>query len=244
MKKLLVLILALILALTAASCKSEKEESQTPAVKESAVQETSDMQQMSGENDEVSESADAIGGAVTLEELMNAAPTSAEELHLTSSAESEYQVSKYYGSNPILALPDTYQNEPITKIAKYALANDSGVAALRINDSCRELEEYSCASNESLKVVVFGAGVKYVCEGAFKSCSNLETVILNEGLEKLEMRAFSGCTSLKSITIPASVTSIDQLAFWAGHDDFTIYGEVGSYAETFAAENDIPFVAQ
>ena len=54
--------------------------------------------------------------------------------------------------------------------------------------------------------------------------------------------AFSGCTSLTAITIPDSVTSIGENAFGLC-TNLTIYGYTGSYAETYAKENDIPFVS-
>jgi hypothetical protein len=42
------------------------------------------------------------------------------------------------------------------------------------------------------------------------------------------------------MVIPRSVTHI---AAFAGCDQLTIYGYRGSYAETYANDNDIPFVA-
>ncbi len=54
--------------------------------------------------------------------------------------------------------------------------------------------------------------------------------------------AFSACTSLTSVTIPDSVTSIDWFAFY-GCKKLTICGKTGSYAETYAKDNSIPFQA-
>ena len=52
--------------------------------------------------------------------------------------------------------------------------------------------------------------------------------------------AFRDCTSLTEITIPDSVTSIEKSAF-SGCHNLTIYGYARSYAQKYAAENNIRF---
>lgn len=61
-------------------------------------------------------------------------------------------------------------------------------------------------------------------------------------METIGEDAFAKCDVLESVTIPASVTEMTD-PFW-GSDNVTIYTPVGSYAETWAAENGIPCVAQ
>jgi hypothetical protein len=48
---------------------------------------------------------------------------------------------------------------------------------------------------------------------------------------------------LKNIFIPSSVTAIGAEAF-LGCFNVTIHAPVGSYAEQYAKENNIPFVAE
>lgn len=57
------------------------------------------------------------------------------------------------------------------------------------------------------------------------------------------MWAFNDCDKMTSIFIPNNVTNIGTEAF--GYcDNLTIYGCEGSFAETYAVENDIPFLVR
>lgn len=53
--------------------------------------------------------------------------------------------------------------------------------------------------------------------------------------------AFYDCNGLTSISIPEGVTSIGEDAF-SLCDNLTIYGTAGSFVETYAKEESIPFV--
>ena len=63
----------------------------------------------------------------------------------------------------------------------------------------------------------------------------------NEYLHGLNW-AFCNCKNLSRITIPESVTDIEDEAF-RSCSNLTIYGYEGSYAETYANTNNIPFAA-
>ena len=55
--------------------------------------------------------------------------------------------------------------------------------------------------------------------------------------------AFERHSEITDITIPASVTTIAWFAF-DGCTNMTIHAPAGSYAESYAKENNIPFVAE
>ena len=76
----------------------------------------------------------------------------------------------------------------------------------------------------------------------FYQCTNLTSVVIPNSVTSIGSSAFSGCTGLTSIIIPDSVTSIGSSAF-LDCTVLTIHGYAGSAAETYASENNIPFVA-
>lgn len=83
---------------------------------------------------------------------------------------------------------------------------------------------------------------------AFDDYANLKSVEIPDSVTNIGDFAFYKCISLKELEIPNSVTEIGEYA--CGYKEyyrkekiegFTIIGDVGSAAEKYATENDIPF---
>ena len=65
---------------------------------------------------------------------------------------------------------------------------------------------------------------------------------ISDSVVEIMSNAFCECTKLEKVIIPGSVTFIG----WGALNtvcNTTIYAPAGSYAETYAKENNIPFVA-
>lgn len=82
---------------------------------------------------------------------------------------------------------------------------------------------------------IWGVGVS-----SFKGCIKLKEVVFEDGVEMIASYAFQNCKSLETVVIPASVETIGMEAF-SYAADFTIVGEEGSEAESFAEKNGIAF---
>ena len=78
---------------------------------------------------------------------------------------------------------------------------------------------------------------------AFSGCCALETIVLPKRVSKVENWAFAECTELASVTIPNPDAVIEDKAFF-NCPKLTIHSPAGSYAEQYAKEHDIPFVAE
>lgn len=132
----------------------------------------------------------------------------------------EATIYAYTGLESELTLPNTLEGCPVTALGDCALKN-----------------------NERLTSVVIPAGVKTIGAEVLQYCYNLTHVEIPEGVERIGAYAFVGMDSLMDVTVPASVTEIGLGAFTEAAAGFTMYGYTSSAAQTYAGENDIPFVA-
>ena len=95
---------------------------------------------------------------------------------------------------------------------------------------------------ERLTSIIIPNSVTSIGSSAFFNCTGLTSVTIPDSVTDIENYAFEFCENLTSINIPNSVTNIGRDVF-EYCKNLTIYGYSGSYAETYANENDIPFVA-
>lgn len=176
---------------------------------------------------------------VTLEEVMNHPVGSAKDFWIMEE-DGEGIIYEYAGDEKIVVFPEEVEGIKVTAID----CNYRKMTAIRFPDSLVEIDSQTLFVNKSVQVVVFGEGLKKICNMSFASCDGLREVKLNEGLEEIEYQCFMFCPNLKSVYVPESVTFIDGSSSFKGNaEDFVLKGKSGSYAETYANENDIPFVA-
>ena len=155
--------------------------------------------------------------------------------------------------NSLYAIPDS-----VTAIGEYAFANSYDLKKISIPDSVQSIGE-GAFYHSGIESIVIPDGVQTI-ENATFFRSSLTSVTIPDSVTTIESDAFGEC-GITHIEIPDSVTSIGEFAFlwcnldsiiipksvtYIGSDAFmncpvTIYGYAGSYAQTYAEENNIPF---
>ncbi len=132
--------------------------------------------------------------------------------------------------------------ESVISIKEQAFTQCTGLTNVVIPQSVSEIGEGVFWGCSSLTCVEIPGSVSEIAWQLFLYCTNLTSVVFSDGVTKIG-DAFGYCSSLTRVVIPESVTEIYRDAFRACNS-VTIYGKAGSYAETYAKENNIPFVAE
>lgn len=89
--------------------------------------------------------------------------------------------------------------------------------------------------------IVIPESLADLAEEIFKECEELEIVVIGGNVEKIGPMAFADCPTLETVVIPDSVTTISEDAFENANENLVIYCNEGSYAQTYATENNIKY---
>ena len=137
-----------------------------------------------------------------------------------------------------IAVPET-----VTSLGNQAFSNCDALTTITIPDSATSFGTSMFYDCDALVTVNLGSGLTAIPKSSFEHCDVLESVTVPRRVTSIAADAFKNSVKFTSIFIPRSVTSIDSTAF-SYPAKLTIYGVPGTYAETFANENSITFVAQ
>lgn len=115
-----------------------------------------------------------------------------------------------------------------------------GKKEIRLLESMTRIGDGAFSNCRDLTSIQLPSGLTDIGDWAFELCSGLTSIELPSGLLSIGDYAFESCNRLTSIRLPSSLTSIGYEAF-VFSSNLTIYGETGSYGESYAKENQIPF---
>lgn len=129
----------------------------------------------------------------------------------------------------------------VKSIGEWAFYVCAGLNSIALPEGLTEIKMGAFAACSGLKEnITIPGSVTNIGENAFAACKNLKSITILEGVANIESYAFSECDNLRGAAIPASVTNIGELIFERCKNP-AIYGKEGSYAQTYAVQNGIPF---
>lgn len=148
----------------------------------------------------------------------------------------------YYGFGPFARCSNlTFMEVPegVTMIPDKVF-QESSLRTIILPDTLYEIGFMAFGGCDNLRQLVLPDGVFRINGCAF-GYSALEQIMIPEGVYIIDWSTFSGCSSLHSVYIPESVIHIDETAFEDANQNLVIYGESGSYAQSYAEENNLAF---
>ena len=137
-------------------------------------------------------------------------------------------INGYKGDSEAVTIPAKIGKNRVTL---FSLAEHKGLRAVKF-DMCEKITE-----------VTIEPGILGIDQFAFYHCKSLQTLTIPDGVESIDYGAFWCCDCLAELRIPASVNTIHSNAIYRC-PKLTIHAPAGSYAEIYAKENNIPFVAE
>ncbi len=140
------------------------------------------------------------------------------------------------GKLEAVALP-----EGLAHIGEEALAHCPLLSSIAFPSTLTSIGDYAFTDSAALASAALPDSVASLGVGVFSGCPLLESVTLPQNLTVLPKETFQGCASLEAITLSAHVAEIGENAF-QGCQNLKIYGEEGSYAQTYAQSQNIPFI--
>ncbi|MCL1988417.1 MAG: Mur ligase family protein [Firmicutes bacterium] len=151
-------------------------------------------------------------------------------------------ITKFNGADEVVRLPETLQGLPVCGIDENAFAHRKNLRRVVMPSTVRSVRYCAFYNCVRLNRVTFAADLRIIGRSAFNMCFRLNEIVLNDNLIEIGEMAFYGCEGLSAAYIPPSVGLIGENAFGLCHN-LTIFGQVGSFAEKYAADNNIPFKA-
>lgn len=182
-----------------------------------------------------------------------------------SSANNEANIHQYVGTKSDVVIPEKILGDTVVGIDGNAFYENSVISTVSIPNTVKSIGEFSFFNTNLLKIEI-PSSVDNIGVGAFQDCKSLSNVVFKSNIKTVPKQCFSGCTALNKVVLPDSVEYIGYNAFknctsltylyipdttsfiadnaLAGHSkNLVIYGLSDTYANKYAKENSIEFVA-
>lgn len=173
----------------------------------------------------------------------------------------------YTDSKTDVVVPNKLSAYTVLEIADYAFLNNTAIENISFSNakSIDVIGEFAFSGCTSLKSVNIPSTLDKIGFGSFMGCTSLTDINISSNISVINGQVFQNCTSLTEFTVPNSVGTISDFSFagctslekvvipktvknisdkaFLNCDKLTIFGYTNSYAQTYAEENGINFVA-
>ncbi|MCL1988421.1 MAG: leucine-rich repeat protein [Firmicutes bacterium] len=149
------------------------------------------------------------------------------------------KIIDYTSEEMRVIIPPKINGQPVYSIGETAFMK-SEITSVTFPETVLNIRKQAFSLCKNLTKVNLPPNLRLLDSSAFVHCENLQQVTMGNKVLEIHSRAFAECTNLQKINIPPSCTVIEEDAF-LNCEQLTIYGEIGSFAEEYARQNDIVF---
>ena len=133
-------------------------------------------------------------------------------------------------------------SEGLTSIGNGAFSNCSRLGSISLPKSITAFGQGVFNNCSRLSSITLPDTITTIGNSDFANCLSLTTIVIPKGVTSIDYYAFGNCIKLSKVVIPDTVTNISTGIF-VNSPLINIYGARGSAAETYAKDNQIPFIA-
>ncbi len=136
------------------------------------------------------------------------------DFRFTLTSNTTVTVSKYFGDEKNIILPEYAGNRLVTGIYKNAFEN-SDIVTVTVPRAYASIGDFAFSGCTELEKVYISSGMKNIGVMAFYGCESLKSIDLQtaENLTAISFAAFSGCSSLENAELPDTLSSLGENAF-------------------------------
>ena len=172
--------------------------------------------------------------APTPKEKKAPAPSPRDDWTTEKLPDGTWKLKSYKGKDTVVHIPEVLGKSAVSEIGERAVFG---------SEYAPRMTKELVAVRKAIREVFIPGSIKTIGNSAFFNCDGLSSVTIAEGVTGIGREAFCWCENLMTVTLPSSVIKIEYHAF-SRCPKLTIHAPAGSYAEQYAKENNIPFVAE
>ena len=162
----------------------------------------------------------------------------------------ELQNRLFYGSS----LEEFYwvENDGTTTLPYSTFGFCAQLREVVLPNTLTEIGDCAFSGCVKLKSIRLPDNVRIIGRSAFEGCVELEELKIPDGVREIKTGTFSSCRKLEKLYLPASIENIEigtrvrgfDTRTFANCESLVIYAPEGSYAQTYALENNIPVLTR
>ncbi len=143
------------------------------------------------------------------------------------------KVTKYISEDVEAVIPEEIDGRPVTTIGSLCFYQTTEIVSVEIPDSVTVIESQAFYCATKLVSVEIPDSVEKIGERAFAWCSSLQSVSLGTGVEEISNYCFNSCVSLFEVKLEDNIKQIGMRAFSYCEKlvEFTVYSNVEKVGE-------------